>query len=110
MIRINAILIEADVVSNGYVTSVGACELLVKKFKEKGETITVRLGKTQLVVGKVVDLEYDKERKVVIGVMELNLHFVGGGQVLQKLSTPEGTRVLECSFKEVAMILGGING
>jgi len=109
MIKLNVQLVEADVIREGYSTTEDACIEMAKNFKEKQERVNVRLGKSPLIMGKLVELVYDKEKKLLMGVLELNINFGASGQVLQKLETPTGTRVLSCNIKEINLIPGGMN-
>jgi hypothetical protein len=111
MIRVCAVLAEADINAGGYITTEGACLSMVDRFKKDSSTILIKLGPSPSspIIGKLIDMEYNKEKKIVVGTIELNLNFNAGGVVYQKLETPDGTRILDCSVKQIIVVPGGSN-
>jgi len=108
MIKVKVTLIQADILVVGkYSISEEACLGMIKRFKENTEPVLVRLGKTPLVIGKLVGLEYNKEKKELLGVIDLYMDFNAGAQILQQLDTPDGIRILDSKIKEITMTPGG---
>ena len=101
MIQVNAVLMEAEVEQNGIVVTEGACEEIVRRFKEKTEPVFAKLGNSPVAVGKLIDVSYRKTDKKLMGVIELNIDFSAGGRILQRLKTPAVDRIVDSDIKAV---------
>jgi len=87
---------------DNFIITESACEEAIKNYN-KSEPIVVVLGKNP--IGKLVNLEYDKEAKAVIGDLELYINFAGACSILSQLETPTGKRLLNVKLGAIQTIL-----
>ncbi len=104
MIKVRAILAQADISCGGHILPEETCKELVKKFNESGKKLPIQLDKSPIVIGILKELSYDETTKLVYANIELLVDFAIGGTVLQKLETPEGTRVLDFRLDSIRMM------
>jgi hypothetical protein len=79
-----------------------ACKSIVEHFNENKQ-IPIKLFASTIEMGKVINLVYDEEKKIVVADVRLSIDFKTSGKILQDLETPNGKIILDCKLENVFM-------
>jgi hypothetical protein len=105
--KINTVLVKVGTTPDKKFMTEEACKSIVERFK-KNPDMSVTIGNSKLVTGKVLNLEFrDNE---VIATIEMNIIFSCAGRILQELHTMEGIRVIDCDVLGIGMFVLPIGG
>lgn len=96
MIAFKTVIFKADFNYNGNILSEEAIVNVVSSFKK----MPLILGKTEVIIGAVDKLEYNKDTKEVMAtiVLKAQLNILFNNK--QALEIPEGKRILETEIKK----------
>jgi hypothetical protein len=96
MISFRTIIFQADMNYGGNIISEEAVINAVKTFKKT----PLILGKTEVVIGNIDNLEYNKETKQVTALITLKAQLNILFNNKQSIEIPEGKRILETEIKK----------